>query len=1619
MSTFPYVNSNGINSLANSVYLEQAYSDSTYYISQNENYDLTRFLMLKRAESIVKDSIGEAGPDVDAPLIDKLLGETGSAILKQVESMTAEKILQMYIDAYMAPIGTSDMSYRLGAVVGVKNIYTEYVDDKHSPSFKKAYDRDNIITDRYGRIYTRSNFDTKFVTYSWSGSSGSTRRVTIPYSNLFFPPYVTGASVKDRYDWGKIVDKWESEPLYGTEEAKTPTMDLSTFKCSRGNFTYREPAFKAINDNIQILQYLMEQTTGVVSTYLTEWDLSLYMQEGLLGKGILNSEESVIVSLLYRIKKDNPLVRKDGYYRDDRAYAFGSLNAAVSKIMGSNTAVWVPNFYPLSTYWTPYWALSEVFTDDKGLRIGPEDLAAQKILKRTGEPGSAYLPYFYFPDRNDPTTDYYQISENLSFYQKVKLVDERNAALSGWLSWDSHIYSDILYADPSDGVSDVERVLHTYGMQNCSITEAIDAMKEAIINDAYYLDGSSGGTVENTNLGSKTSQKYSTCGDKMNSMKRARYLDADDALSMAKKDANGYSSANTAIQNLMDSPGRQSIAYPANIAGIPQNNPPLFGGPHGGALSPKSPQSYFQIKNQPLLNQPRLDWDIGRHNFFNADDGYCTGITTQTMGDYYHGYEDIQGQVKSPNFWWEKLLSRFKTTINNHFGAADQSPEYALHRLKNGYHRYDYRYAYIEQYVCGRIEEIASEGSGSGYGSSSGYNSSSGSSSYYPAYINGSPVAYTGRSGYMTKVTEVPWNGFFFWGSYSSYGSGSVRRTLKTNSSGQTVIRIESKVAYREGYYWKRGYALYQRYKLAAAPESRWYITKTHIRSWSSFNGWNRFVFGILSWFSWSSRMLPLFANYCAGTEEFNRLTVPGNQYGAGYQTVVWSFNQGREMTDGSSGNETYWKTFILSEYGRNGYLIFLIGDGTISTMFECPVNVTDVAMTYRHRNSFCGVTWYTYSLGKIQYIGVDISNPTFYHADLNKTPYPGNNKTGVEGYLGTDIPASYRRTSVSPEVFMYSGGGSSTSSLDGPQAMGMSGKGIMSYLPGLDNISVTNPGYEVRHYMMAANHNGNWANTRFSDISFPYATYYGSSSGATYTNDNTRVFFAGGKPIYGLNYADYRLKTALVRAGTRATFYKSYGDGYAYYVDNAYSVGLFLNQLLWQVGFLEQLKQFYIHNVSIPVLRKLLDEYVDKTVVSVSWGGYNPRTHRLYSEESKYNYWIQKAQELFPADPAGQEQTKKNVTRAIDTRIWALNNAINNLRPLATKTADRYSWNDFMKVYETLNAVKEATDISTFEDYMMAYLNILYEYRKYFIDLRFNKQDGTMWVMRQLESVLRTFVEQLTKSPPPPVSKLGDLATPNSYKVNYYDITNSINDKLRALNSNTSLAEDRIKTVYIKVMYVGREEYEADQAEIHAGKKTEPGVVYIKSKNKYAIKPVDGPYYLDSWERQDAIRKKKWNSAQIKAQPGFPKEKLKEVIDYDDFGSWEIKWGDEQSLTPIKFGVPAGINIQNAEELLKQDAEVDAYTLVCGIKQNEDYWTVNVPTSQRPRTPGYRTKVRLSQDVGNLSYEFTFDDMYTTLCGEMGYSLWPITEEQNDLTMNDQMSEDFLKTVLQNKTQV
>lgn len=104
---------------------------------------------------------------------------------------------------------------------------------------------------------------------------------------------------------------------------------------------FRLGGFKVVNDRITLIQRLLREVYGEIRTKITEWDLSLYIQELFLSdKHIPDLSE---MSLLFRIKEDNP-----SRYRGPAAYIYGMINTAVSFERWKR---WNPKLDPELRYW--------------------------------------------------------------------------------------------------------------------------------------------------------------------------------------------------------------------------------------------------------------------------------------------------------------------------------------------------------------------------------------------------------------------------------------------------------------------------------------------------------------------------------------------------------------------------------------------------------------------------------------------------------------------------------------------------------------------------------------------------------------------------------------------------------------------------------------------------------------------------------------------------------------------------------------------------------------------------------------------------------------------------------------------------------------------------------------------------------------------------------------------------------------------------------------------------------------------------------------------------------------------------------------------------------------------
>jgi len=289
----------------------------------------------------------------------------------------------------------------------------------------------------------------------------------------------------------------------------------------------------------------------------------------------------------------------------------------------------------------------------------------------------------------------------------------------------------------------------------------------------------------------------------------------------------------------------------------------------------------------------------------------------------------------------------------------------------------------------------------------------------------------------------------------------------------------------------------------------------------------------------------------------------------------------------------------------------------------------------------------------------------------------------------------------------------------------------------------------------------------------------------------------------------------------------------------------------------------------------------------------------------------------------------------------------------------------------------------------------VLYEYRKYFFNKRHNKTDGSYYLFRHLEATLTLAAQTASTEAMPSVSSL----EADEVAVALYRVDNSIVKKVQAVASGVALAKDRTQTLYVTVDYATEKEYTTDVADMKSSGRTEPNVVQVSSGN-YAYKPVDGAYQLVSKEWYANGNNRKYN-AYIDTLTDEEKatKTRKTIYDYD-LCVRNIKWGDSSGKTPILYNNTYSVDASKLIEYKKVTSTLDQSTedALCYARTTVDYWTIEIPAGERPRTAGYLSKIKLvPYNDGNTDGNSTIE---SALTGYMSNTLYPITEAQAKLSV-------------------
>jgi len=625
-----------------------------------------------------------------------------------------------------------------------------------------------------------------------------------------------------------------------------------------------------------------------------------------------------------------------------------------------------------------------------------------------------------------------------------------------------------------------------------------------------------------------------------------------------------------------------------------------------------------------------------------------------------------------------------------------------------------------------------------------------------------------------------------------------------------------------------------------------------------------------------------------------------------------------------------------------------------------------------------------------VETAGKIIKSVKFYADEPATFQYYAHSKSNVDVLREADVrkQPNYETYRLSPDLYtgeVELAGHIEWRSVGG--SAGISGIGLLSCIPGINPQLEEIPYENFKQYMQMPLET--IKNTPIESLPFKTHTLTDIHAKTGITEDGSDYILPGGVAEYRSNDMDAGLKHALAIAGTRCTFFKIEKPAIPYLISLDVPFRVLLNVCLMQHSFLSICKELLLDNVDFGIMYNILDECIDKCVAKAN-GFYttdDPEGPRADPNHILYNYWIECAVKYF-GDKTKHAKTRALVEEGFTNKMAKLEYAISVLEKPCYKYAYQWSWGQIMQMYEVLQILniesKQTTDV---EKYIMGYLNMLYQYRMFFICRRFNKENGTMWIMRQLESILDFVAPYGTNDNPPPSPALLQKNEP-SYKVAFVELQNTSSMKKQYFINNWTLPPDRVKTCYVKVKWVTKSEYEAYRKYVK-DPLTNPEVPEIvkiihNKKRKYAEKPIDGVYSLISKEILDNDKDIKWNNC-------HPNEEQRYIQDYD-IATWYITWGNEKDKTPIRWNVFVNLDPEKLIEYV--DSSLSPEELICLAEEGADFWTVHVPVNMYPLLAGLKTKVKLKH-FDPTPEKSLQGDAYVALEGSQAYSLFPVLENQ------------------------
>lgn len=1485
-------------------------------------------------------------------------------VSKELWQEASNQMIQNFYDIYMSPEGEStDIVYRLGAVDEslvysentinqisallypylkripeydglsiftpynfVKKFKLDYFTNESSYSYKpqiasaESYVKNIVKTysmntsEPYNSNSSESYNSNTSETYTYISEQRQYKEQTLDYKvgtvndtyiNFLFPPYKVMSDMSSSYN----------QMSKNFTDYKSSHFDMRQGLSFNRNYPYRKIAFKQINDNISYLQWLMERVCGIVCTYFTEWDISLYVQEGLVTDS--DGLSPKYITMLHRIQEDTPVINRDTAH----TYPFGVLNASISKLFKSNEKTWIPNYYPYSKYWSSY----------------PEYNLNKKYMSRTNPKSDIIFPSFYEIGYFDETSAGFESDNNSSLRKQLQFDDWQGAALSGYEDWRLNYYK-ALYTSTGDGLSDVDINQMAYSDKYVKNSELINENLKAVFKTQYPTSENSDFTSQDFSTATAINEDYGSedefkvdeinvetedDSDDDRSELEKKYDNKDATSDMAMEIATGGNSSSFSASGISESSagimGSDEKTYDnAKTVGIPQRNPSLFGGPHSPYSSPLSLQAYFEMDNPFFRDIPRLN---------------PQGITDTSARDkFIHDYE-----------------------LTNDYTFVDD------------YGRRRYDFSYLEKFSS--TQYSYAEG-GQEVGKPRGHEHS---------FTENYGFLKNGMSSHFLQKNKDIWN--------TDSRHFDITDWVR-DIHNQPFIIAETEVYEQD-------------------PNDEGFDPRDP-------KNWVEYVRN--SWSSWWYR------GWWNTIRDLYRYWNQPPRYKFEPKTAIrLKFDDGDGVNHSSTENSLKYALEAWGDQWQTFYFFLYDGPNSVSSLCEIPLRVKTYPLLSspdeEGRRAKVGEDWY---------IEADISNCLNYWGGLSQAPFNPSIK--------------------SDSLFEYRINGDNKN-LDQNSCTKFNPSDDMSrgYIYIVKKFMFYNDGVTYKHIERAVYGRGIVSQiylTQDPTIPLRDATFRYSSDYYWKTLNEEQDIAVKKALLYPTFYSSTQAPSYLNQVATSDKNQKFYK------YDPIVSVKALLNTMMKQLVFLKEFQDFFIQNDKInwqfpfetiktmfdnvkngnPVISQKVFNLSDPDDVMIP----DPADSEKKINKNKifgFNRWIKYGREMFKHP----FQVKALLILEIVRKINIVSEGIEKFKAIAKKSSFiNLTMNDINGVLTELKTLhdtffdvsiqengKKVYNHSNIEKFFLSYLNILYETRKYFINKRCNKQDGTMYMMRALESAFPMIVQGANADTQEP--DLENAGSPDfsdaKTNVAFYSVQNTNYKKTQEIKGKVlddapiTIEDDRINYVFVPVEYASEEDYKNSEELVKESLEGDIDSKVIQKKvikavvgneTLYIKKPLDGRYRLESLELINNENNEIYNATLNKNDPDyFIKERPTMSI---DIAKWDIVWGDPdytKNDTPyavkedvsLLFGVVMDLNPSKVIEAVSIGVK-EPQELICACKNPTDYWRIRVKDNL-PRSSGYLNDVNLKLYDGYT--ETSKENSATIFGGLSAFTVSPIVKEQTN----------------------